>query len=395
MFTQATALLALAAGASAHIIMKTPVPFAWEDVANKQAPLEPAQFPCKQPAGSYKVTEMNQWNAGETKPVKLIGGATHGGGSCQFSITTDTKPSKDSQWKVIHSVIGGCTGGPPDDNKSGDPDDASIPEIPVKMPDDLPSGQYTFAWTWLNKLGNREFYMNCAPIQVGTASEASSASADVSSVLGSLPDMFTINLPPTECSTASAVDFDYPDPGESVAKAPNAVPGSVTTGSGCAAVQALGAGKGSLGTPAQGNSPVKPSEAPAPSQPAPTAAAPSLTGPASTSAKSSPTAGSGGVFAPGASSAPAAPPSAQPTAAQPSTIPSAGTAPSGGSADCTPCTTDGAVVCIGTNQFGLCNRGCAVPQPMAAGMTCTNGAMAAAVKRHIHFPRAHLRHLSK
>ncbi|KAF2685295.1 lytic polysaccharide monooxygenase [Lentithecium fluviatile CBS 122367] len=379
MFTQ-TAFLALVAGASAHIIMQSPVPFAWEDAGTKQFPLEVSQFPCKQPSGAYKVTEMNQWNAGETKGVKLIGGATHGGGSCQFSITTDTKPTKDSQWKVIHSVIGGCPGGSPENqNTSDNPEDPNIPEIDVKMPDDLPSGQYTFAWSWLNKVGNREFYMNCAPIQVGSASEASTASADVSSVLGSLPDMFTINLPATECANTIYQDFEYPNPGQSVVRSPTAQTGSDTVGSGCAAMEKLGAGKGSLGSPSQGT-PSTPSEAPASS------AVPSA--PAS-SAKPIPTAGpDNGVTGPGASSAPAAQPSAQPT-----TAPS--TTPSEGSADCTPCTNDGAVVCIGTNQYGLCNRGCAVAQPLAAGMACVDGALAAAVKpRHIHFPRAHLRRLA-
>jgi hypothetical protein len=79
MFTQTSALLALVAGASAHIIMQSPVPFEWEDAGTKQFPLEVSQFPCKQPSGAYKVTEMNQWDAGQTKGVKLIGGATHGG----------------------------------------------------------------------------------------------------------------------------------------------------------------------------------------------------------------------------------------------------------------------------------------------------------------------------
>jgi len=388
MFTQTSALLALVAGASAHIIMQSPVPFEWEDAGTKQFPLEVSQFPCKQPSGAYKVTEMNQWNAGETKGVKLIGGATHGGGSCQFSISTDTKPTKDSQWKVIHSVIGGCPGGSPhNENLGTTATDERIPEIDVKMPDDLPSGQYTFAWSWLNKVGNREFYMNCAPIQVGTASEASSASGDVSSVLGSMPDMFTINLPATECSNTIFQDFQYPNPGTSVVTAPDAEPGADTVGSGCAAMEKLGAGKGSLGSPAQGDSPTKPSDAPSGDAPTKPSDAPSGDAPAPAPAEPAPSSGTGGVFAPGASPAPEAP-AAQPTA------PSTGT-PAEGSADCTPCTNDGAVVCIGTNQFGICNRGCAIPQPMAAGMSCTNGAMAAAAaKRHIHFPRAHLRRLA-
>jgi hypothetical protein len=388
MLAQASALLAFAAVGSSHLIMEFPVPFAWQDEATKQAPLAMGDFPCKQSAGAYKVTTMNTWNAGETQSVKIIGGATHGGGSCQFSITTDTKPTKDSQWKVIHSMIGGCPGGPSDNNLSNNPTDASIPGIPVTMPEDVPSGQYTFAWSWVNKIGNREFYMNCAPIQVGSGSGPSTASADVASALGQLPDMFTINLGPG-CSTAEGQDFSYPNPGKSTVTSPGAQTGSSTTGSNCAAMEKLGAGKGSLGAPSQGESPSAPSQPAGSDQPAPPSQAPSST------AKPAPTNGPGGIFAPGASSAPAAqptaqPPASQPPTAQPSTAPSNGT-PAQGAGDCVPCSNDGAVVCIGSSQFGLCNRGCAVPQALAAGMACVNGAINAAAKRHIHVPRAHLR----
>ncbi|KAF2246035.1 lytic polysaccharide monooxygenase [Trematosphaeria pertusa] len=380
MFSQTSALLALAASASAHIILEYPVPYGKATL--NSSPLAPGDYPCKQRSGVYDVTEMNQWNAGETKTISFIGSAVHGGGSCQFSVTTDKEPTEQSQWKVIQSVIGGCpsnvTGNLPEN-----PDGHGAATFPVTMPEDMPSGQYTFAWTWLNKIGNREFYMNCAPVQVGSSGDASAA--DVSQALGSLPDMFVANLPATSCSTTEGEDFEYPNPGNAVTTGASAAPGAATSGAGCASMVAMGAGAGQLGSPAEATG------APASSA---EASAPAATTPAATPAPSNP----GGVFAPGASSA--APVASEPAATQPAAQPtqpagtgvasppaSTGTPSVPSSGDCTPCETDGAVVCIGTNQFGLCNRGCAVAQDLAMGMSCSNGAI---TRRSIRFPRAHL-----
>lgn len=398
MFSQATALLGLAASASAHIVMTFPVPYSQATLNN--SPLQASDFPCKQRPNMYQVTQMNQWNAGETKPVKFMGSAVHGGGSCQFSITTDAAPTKDSQWKVIQSNIGGCPANVGDKNlDSGSPDDKSGPSFPVTMPKDIPAGQYTFAWSWINKIGNREFYMNCAPIQVGGSSNTAST-ASAAQAMSALPDMFVANLPDTGCSTPAMVDFEYPNPGKNVVKVSNAVTaGSKATGGQCQAQADMGRGKGQIGSPSAGT----PAQSGTPSQPQvsskPSASAPSYQAPAQSSAAANP-GFPGGVFAPGASSAPASKPTAQPAppAAQP--VPSAkpqppkdapnNTTPVSGSGDCTPCTNDGGVVCIGSKQFGLCNRGCAVAQDLAAGMACTNGVVVAATKRHLHFPRAHL-----
>jgi len=383
MFSQATLLLALAASATAHMTLKYPIPYGKATL--NSSPLAPGDFPCKQRSGVYDITEMNQWNAGETKTIAFTGSAVHGGGSCQFSITTDQKPTVQSQWKVIQSVVGGCpsnvTGNLPE-NPNGD----GAATFPVTMPKNIPDGQYSFAWTWINKVGNREFYMNCAPIQVGggagTASTTSAAQA-----LGALPDMFVANLPATECSTAENEDFNYPNPGQALIEGNGAHLGDTLTGSGCSKQNKLGAGSGQIGSPSAGT-PSQPSSAPQASA-KPTASAPSYQAPQPSKVPSNP---GGGVFAPGASPASPAKPSpsaAQPTAANPPPKDNPNsTTPVNGA--CTPCTNDGAVVCIGTKQFGLCNRGCAVAQDLAAGMACSNGVVVAATKRHVHFPRGHL-----
>lgn len=399
MFSKAIAISALAAGASAHIVMHYPVPFGKATL--NTSPLGPSDFPCKQRNGVYAVDTMNQWNAGETQKVSFMGTAVHGGGSCQFSITTDPEPTENSQWKVIQSVVGGCPTAQTDGNfpDKGDPYNTPVPdEFPVTMPSDIPEGRYTFAWTWMNKVGNREFYMNCAPIQVGnkgsTASTASAAKA-----LSTLPDMFVANLPADTCSSVSSTNFVYPNPGSNVKQLKQDALSDKLTGSGCAAQEKLGMGSGQIGSPSAGT-PSTPSQGTpsTPSQGTPSQSSGGNSAPIASPinkgpSDSKPTVNPGGVFAPGASSAPAAAPSAQPTQPAPSTpsvapqVPSNST-PSNG--ECTPCTNDGAVVCIGSKQFGLCNRGCAVAQDLAAGMSCVNGAVVASVKRHINFPRAHI-----
>lgn len=428
MFSKTLSVMAFAASASAHIRMNYPVPYGLATLDS--SPLAPADFPCKQRNGVYAVTTMNKWNAGETQTIKFGGTAVHSGGSCQFSITTDKEPTKDSQWKVIQSNIGGCPanyqGNLPDPSLKTPPEEPlskQVPDtFPVKMPSNIPSGQYTFAWTWMNAEGFREFYMNCAPIQVGGSSDTPSTTS-AADALKDLPDMFVANLPSTDCSSVAYENFDYPNPGKNVvygAHPTNTKSGNTLTGN-CAAQVLMGKGAGKIGspsagtpsTPSQGTTPSQPSSAPsAPSQPKPsgkpagTSASPPYKAPAESNIPSNP---GGGIFAPGASSAPVAGPTAQPNppAAQPTTLipkPAPSAAPPAtpqvpnnttpGNGECTPCTNDGAVVCIGSKQFGLCNRGCAVAQDLAAGMTCSNGVVVASTKRHLHFPRGHLRRLS-
>ncbi|KAF2851911.1 lytic polysaccharide monooxygenase [Plenodomus tracheiphilus IPT5] len=406
MFSQATLLLALATSATAHMILEYPVPFGKATL--NSSPLAPGDYPCKQRTGVYDVTEMNQWNAGETKTISFIGSAVHGGGSCQFSLTTDPKPSESSQWKVIQSVVGGCPSNVTGNIEPADPAGHGASTFPVKMPESIPDGQYTFAWTWINKIGNREFYMNCAPVQVGSASGTAST-ASVSAALSKLPDMFVANLPDTSCSTAEGEDFNYPDAGSNIIEGNGASLGDSLSGAGCATMTKMGAGKGQIGTPTEPETPAKssavsqkPSAAPAYSDAPVESAAPAYSAaPAESAApvESEVPSNPGGVFAPGASSAPAVQPTtpaaAEPTAApaQPSSAPTYGGAPTNGTpsgdGECTPCTEDGAVVCIGSNQFGLCNRGCAVAQDLAAGMSCSAGVVVASTKRS-YFPRAHL-----
>ncbi len=54
---------------------------------------------------------------------------------------------------VIQEIDGGC------------PEEGV--DWPVKLPDNLPScDSCVFGWSWINAIGNREYYMNCADIKI-------------------------------------------------------------------------------------------------------------------------------------------------------------------------------------------------------------------------------------
>ena len=146
--------------AGAHMILKSPVPYGNPN----NSPLEAtgSDFPCK--AVPYTVNTMNEWSVGSEQTLSFTGTAVHGGGSCQISVTTDKEPTKESKWKVIYSIEGGCpveAAGNLDQNGP-----STNNAFKYTVPAELPNGVMTMAWTWFNKIGNREMYMNCAPITV-------------------------------------------------------------------------------------------------------------------------------------------------------------------------------------------------------------------------------------
>jgi len=154
---------------SAHMMLSPPVPLrsklnSFTNPAHidysMTSPLSSsgADFPCKgyhsllnTPEGSPVVT----WTAGSTQKFTLAGGgAGHGGGSCQASLSVDGVKT----FRVLHSYIGGCP------NPQGGEGGSSFE---FHLPRDVPSSEAAvFAWTWFNNLGNREMYMNCAVVKI-------------------------------------------------------------------------------------------------------------------------------------------------------------------------------------------------------------------------------------
>lgn len=408
MFAKAIAMSGLATLASAHILMTNPVPYGKSTLNN--GPLEGggADFPCKQRAGVYEDEgASNVYAQGSKQSLEFQGTAVHGGGSCQVSITTDLKPTKSSVWKVIKSIEGGC----PAKGQTGNMGDSASSAVPYKydftIPKELAAGNYTLAWTWFNKVGNREMYMNCAPMAV-------TGNSGSKSFMNGLPDMFVANAG-NDCHTADNSDLKFPNPGSDVDKfngqttAFSAPVGSCQAATGGAGAPSTAPAGGSGPEPTTSAAPsTQPTSAePIPSMPASGSGAPGSGAPnGSSPSKSAP----GGVFittsesqpmptqmpSAGNSSVPTMATSMTTSMAAPTSAPAnpgSGSSPSngggqspapvptggagsgsGGHSAGTACTMEGQWNCIGGKSFQRCASGMwSAVQAMAAGVSCEPG----------------------
>ncbi|GAA5958886.1 hypothetical protein JCM21900_002268 [Sporobolomyces salmonicolor] len=212
------ALAALGAGlVQAHMQLQYPPPINSEyDPQTPQADIDysmtspllanGSNYPCKgynTPEAYSTLKPVATLKAGTDFEIEFApGGANHGGGSCQFSISYD----QGETFAVIHSIIGGC---PLELNYS------------VPIPSDLPSAtSATFAWTWFNEIGNREEYMNCAIVDIDGSSDTSFTG----------PGLYRANtLPDGTCITVQNIDVVFPNPGPSVAYGNNYTSSSPVT----------------------------------------------------------------------------------------------------------------------------------------------------------------------
>ncbi|KAL8712683.1 MAG: hypothetical protein Q9220_003215 [cf. Caloplaca sp. 1 TL-2023] len=194
--------------------MESPVPYGADHINSNPLLADGSDFPCKQRDNVYKLIKQNIMPVGQNQTLSFRGQATHGGGTCQISLTTDKQPTKNSVWKVINTIEGGCPSTNPG-NIGDDPTGYGADKFQFAIPQIVPSGDYTLAWTWFNKIGNREMYMNCAPITVtgsstkhkhrrhGAATRARSSIRRRASAMASLPNMFVANIG-NGCSTAES-----------------------------------------------------------------------------------------------------------------------------------------------------------------------------------------------
>lgn len=396
-------------GTWAHVVMLEPHPFNLDTAPMVQVdPLGPEYpFPCQgRTEHAEKVTKVT---AGTKQKVKFWGSAVHAGGSCQFSVSYGKTPSKDVEgWRTIYTIIGGCPAeaqgnipsiakdpqgrehGPECGNDTGK---ECIREFDIPIPKDMQNGAAVFAWTWFNKLGNREMYMNCAPIEVV-------GGKDDSSFVDTLPPVFVANIP-GQCTTGQGV-LGFPEPGDyGKVLEPSSSDGS----SQCPAAVEPNFQEPADGdaAPAKPGTPSKPASsiaaqpsAPAPQQPSQAPSQPSvpapekpgkggdvfITAPAkstlATSAAAAPTrqpgAPSAGESAPVASSVNKPAASSQPAASAPAPAPSSdsGNRP-WWAVGMEPCPVPGQLVCLSPTFFGLCNRGWALPQAVPPGTKCLDG----------------------
>jgi hypothetical protein len=396
----ATTLLLCVASVNAHMKMLTPMPYGQSTLDNSPLLADGSDFPCKQRSGVYDAEgASNTMVIGEPQTLSFIGSAVHGGGSCQVSLTTDLQPTASTQWMVIHSIQGNCPS-----NVTGNlPDDASglgAAVFQYTIPAGIAPGQYTIAWSWVNKIGNREFYMNCGPATITAAKKKRYApEPKVSKRQTSFPAMFLANMASVDngCITVEGQDTLYPDPGSSVQMGNIGV--DLVTPPNCGSAAAVAPGSPS----SNGTSPA--------ATPTSSGVGFSPAAASSTPASGASSAGSPGVFATGASSAPPLatstavvspiPASSAPAAA--SSVASAGAPAASGTtttagAQSGPCTNEGAWFCLADgSSFQRCASGVwSAPMAMAAGTTCTPGMSdtlnmtAAKSKRFLsHVRRAH------
>ncbi|KAL1679172.1 hypothetical protein EV122DRAFT_210486 [Schizophyllum commune] len=199
-------LAAFVASAAAHMEVTNPPPLRSKSNPNTPenlidysmtSPLisDGSNYPCK---GYLADTEGKEsvatWAAGSTQSVTLEGSAIHEGGSCQFSLSEDGGET----FKVIKSFIGNC------------PASTGPLNMTVDVPADAKDGENVFAWTWNNRVGNREMYMNCAIVTIENGGAG----------LSTYPDVFVAQLSGVnDCTVPEGTDVDYPNPGEQVERA--------------------------------------------------------------------------------------------------------------------------------------------------------------------------------
>ncbi|KAJ1971899.1 hypothetical protein H4R34_005591 [Dimargaris verticillata] len=158
---KATILLlsALAAGCSAHMYPSSP--------CMRGSPLaecnyDPKDYSLSAPIGTdgsqtfplchhttpFK-SSQGTYNAGDSIKVAFQDGATHNGGNCEFSLSYDDGKTFVSIKTIMDNCfLEGLT-------------------FDVPIPENAPSGDMVvFAWSWVNKTGNREFYMTCSDITI-------------------------------------------------------------------------------------------------------------------------------------------------------------------------------------------------------------------------------------
>lgn len=381
--TTSTALMAALAGsASAHMMLSYPAPFnsKYNQFADSgkidysyTAPLaaDGSDYPCKgyqsdlgtsagQPTASFAV--------GGQGNITVVGGAAHGGGSCQISLSTDGAKT----FKVIQSIIGNCP-----TNGEGNFD--------FTVPSDAPAGDAVLAWSWNNRIGNREFYMNCAAVTLTGGSAKREAADKRAASFSSLPDIFVANIG-NGCSVAEGGDVDYPNPGTAVTKNsdnPEAPSGSCGS-SGSSSGSDSGAASPSSSAAAEVSASL--SVYVPPLRPTSSGLSSSSISYAYTSSNSG-----GGIFAtvPASAEVPAATPAsttlATVTSATPTPTPEAAApaaaAPaasdSGATTAGSACTTEGEWNCIGGSSFQRCASGIwSAVQSLAAGTSCEAGVAA-------------------
>lgn len=152
-----------------------------------------SDYPCKgylSDLGSLEGSSVATWPAGSDQEFTVTGGSHHGGGSCQASLSID----EGKTFKVLHSYLDNCP---------------LASSYHFKVPSDTPTGTALFAWTWFNKVGSRDMFMNCASVTISAGSGTDRIP------FKSRPDIFLANIGNigNNCSTIEMKNVAFPNPG--------------------------------------------------------------------------------------------------------------------------------------------------------------------------------------
>lgn len=130
--------------ANAHLTVIEPVPYGNGTLNNSPLTIDGSDFPCKLRPNAFKISGEATYRIRDDQVLKLKGSATHGGGSCQISLTKDRVPTKDSEWKVIKSFEGGCPANVAGQLARGADSDNSL-HLPFRIPKGIDPRKYILA----------------------------------------------------------------------------------------------------------------------------------------------------------------------------------------------------------------------------------------------------------
>lgn len=102
------------------------------------------------------------------------------------------------------------------------------------IPSYSPAGDALLAWTWQNKIGNREYYMNCAQVTIQSGYASRRQRREAFSDFAALPSVWRANLAGiNDCVTEEGTDPVYSDPGPDVVYGDGLSPDSVPSTGNC------------------------------------------------------------------------------------------------------------------------------------------------------------------
>ncbi|KAJ9071932.1 hypothetical protein DSO57_1032350 [Entomophthora muscae] len=122
---------------------------------------------------SLERVSVNEVEAGGTLMTEFAGEADHEGGHCEFSLSYG-----GDDFVVIHTIIADCLAN-------------GVRSYEIEIPESAPAGTATLSWTWYNKIGEREMYMNCAKLKI--SGPARGAIRGPARVLANLPGLPVIH----------------------------------------------------------------------------------------------------------------------------------------------------------------------------------------------------------